>query len=318
LTGIARVIVSKEELVSKAKEIVCDEVIGVSGFGNKDVIFATELFFPDILLLKPRKLKEEKHAAFIADTHVGSDKFLEENFFRFIEWLNNSEEGKKVNYLFLVGDNVDGVGIYPGQEKELAILDIYEQYKRLAELLRKIRKDVKIFICPGGHDSVRTLQPQPKIPEKFAPDLWKMENTFLLTNPARVNLSGFEILLYHGDSYDFYRDNVEGLRQKAKSKPDVIMKFLLKKRHLAPSYGSEAIIPTKEDSLVIKSPPDLFVSAHVHKNSIASYNNILLISCSCWQSKTAYQEKLGHEPDYCKVPVVNLKTRKIRVFDFNK
>ena len=37
---------------------------------------------------------------------------------------------KKIKYLFVVGDNVDGVGIYPNQDKELVCQTIEEQLKK--------------------------------------------------------------------------------------------------------------------------------------------------------------------------------------------
>jgi len=333
-TGRVRAIISKErkELVEKAEQIVEDEVIGITGFGNSDVIFATEIFFPDIGKKRKKRCPKEIYAAFISDIHVGSNKFLEKNFLHFIDWLNGNvgtekqrEMASKLKYLFVVGDTVDGVGVYPNQDKELSILDVFEQYKKLAKLLGKIRKDVKIILCPGNlHDAVPRFEPQPPIPKEVAPDLYKLENVFLVSNPALVkiakmkNFDGFDVLLYHGDSYDYYADSVDALRlANARKKPETIIHFLLRKRHLAPTYGSALIVPSKQDPLLIRNVPDIFVSGHLHRSAVSEYNNIITISCSCWQSKTPYQEKLGHEPDFCKVPIINLKTRKIKVMDFS-
>jgi len=41
-----------------------------------------------------------------------------------------------------------------------------------------------------------------------------------------------------------------------------------------------------------------------------------MISGSCWQAKTSFQEKLGHEPEPARVPLVNLKTREIKILKF--
>ncbi|MCL6500647.1 MAG: hypothetical protein K6T16_01280 [Candidatus Pacearchaeota archaeon] len=180
-------------------------------------------------------------------------------------------------------------------------------------------------MCPGGkHDAVRLIEPQPKIPKEVAPELYEIKNLVLTTNPSIVKIGqskdfpGFNVLMYHGDSYDHYADVVDPLRfSNAKNRPDLIMHFLLKKRHLAPSHTSTTYYPGEKDYLVVRTVPDIFVSGHIHKSAISSYNNILTISCSCWQSKTAYQEKFGHEPDPCKVPLLNLKTGKINMLDFN-
>ena len=44
----------------------------------------------------------------------------------------------------------------------------------------------------------------------------------------------------------------------------------------------------------------------------------LLVSISCWEEMTPYQEKFGNIPDHCKVPIFNLKTRKIKILDFEE
>jgi DNA polymerase II small subunit len=95
------------------------------------------------------------------------------------------------------------------------------------------------------------------------------------------------------------------------------MKFLLKRRHLAPTHTSTLYIPdTKEDPLVIHKVPDFFITGHIHKSIAANYKNITLISGSCWQSKTDFQEKVGHNPEPGRVPMVNLKTREIKILKF--
>jgi hypothetical protein len=46
-------------------------------------------------------------------------------------------------------------------------------------------------------------------------------------------------------------------------------------------------------------------------------SNILLVASSCWQSITPFEEKVGNNPDPCKVPLLNLKTREIKILDFS-
>jgi len=334
LTGRISAVINheKKELFEEAKNIVLDEVIGISGMGSQEIIFVNKVVFPDIAAKEKKKINLEHYAAFTSDTHVGSNKFLEENFLRFIDWLNGKigslkqkEIARKVKYFFIVGDLVDGVGVYPGQEKELVIGDIKEQYAKLAELLKKIRKDVAIIICPGGkHDAVRHIEPQPKLDREIASPLYELENVIITTNPSTVNIGdsktseGLNVLMYHGDSYDYYMFDIDFLRMNnAKLRPEMIMKFLLKKRHLAPTHTSTPYFPGDEDFLIIKTIPDVFVSAHIHKSSISNYNNILVVSCSCWQSLTSYQEKFGHEPDPCKIPILNMKTGKVSMLDFS-
>jgi DNA polymerase II small subunit len=151
-----------------------------------------------------------------------------------------------------------------------------------------------------------------------------MENVILVPNPSLVRIAisdkfpGLDVLIYHGDSYDYYMDQVDYLRvNNSKLKPDLIMQFLLKKRHLAPTHTSTTYFPCEKDLLAIRKLPDILVSGHIHKSAVSRYNGILTISCSCWQAKTGYQEKFGHEPDPCKIPLVNLQTGKASILDFS-
>lgn len=69
--------------------------------------------------------------------------------------------------------------------------------------------------------------------------------------------------------------------------------------------------------MVIDFIPDIICTGDQHRPEISSYNNILLIASSCWQDKTPFEEKVGHEPDPCKVPIFNLKTREVKIMDFS-
>ena len=234
------------------------------------------------------------------------------------------KEAKKIKYLFMVGDNVDGVGIFPGQESQINIKDIREQYAKLAELLSKIRKDVKIIMCPGQHDAVRVAEPQPAIPEKYAPKLHELENVFLVSNPAIVSISDsfkeLKVLMYHGVSMNSIINETDSLRLgNAYDNPSIVVKKMLERRHLSGQHSSMGItyIPTKQDYLLIREVPDIVTTADLHVADIGAYNNILIITNSCWQSRTAFEEKVGHHPNPCKVPVFNLKTREIKIMDFS-
>ncbi len=97
----------------------------------------------------------------------------------------------------------------------------------------------------------------------------------------------------------------------------MVVKELLKRRHLAPSHSSVVYIPNEKDSLFIRRIPDIVTTGEIHRADVDSYNNILLIANSCWQEQTPYEEKVGNQPDPCKVPMLNLKTREIKILDFS-
>ena len=331
LTGRTRVLINqnKPELYEKAEEIALDSVIGFTGFGDSEIFFANNLVFPDAVLFDKKKSPVEECVLFIGDLHYGSKLFMEKNFLKFIDYLNGkipdakeAKEVQKIKYLFLVGDVVSGIGNYPSQQKDLEIEDIEAQFQGLAGLLGKIRRDIKIIISPGNHDGVRLLEPQPVLDEKYAWPLYNLKNIILTGNPAYANIGakknflGFDILTYHGFSYIFYANNIPSLIKKGLNAPEKIMTYLLKNRHLAPTHTSAQHFPSEKDGLLIKKVPDIFVSAHAHKCAVSSYNNILLISTSSWEEETENQRRKGNQPDFCKVPMFNLKTREVKILDF--
>ncbi len=332
LTGKIRLLInqSNQELYEKANEISLDSVLGFSGFGNREIIFINNIVFPDSILQERKKSPVEEYALFLGDLHFGSKLFLENSFLKFVDYLNgkfpNTPETEKIKYLFLVGDVIAGVGNYPNQERDLKIKDIEEQFTRLSNILSKIRKDIQIIISPGNHDGVRLMEPQPLLNERYAWSIYDLKNVILTGNPSCVNIgstdnfSGFDVLTYHGVSFHYYANTIPKLitEHAVKKSPDKVMAYLLRNRHLAPSHSSTQYFPSEEDGLLIKKIPDIFVSAHTHKSAVSYYNNILTISTSTWESKTSYQEKMGNEPDFCKVPMFNLKTRAIKILDFEE
>jgi DNA polymerase II small subunit len=333
-TGTIKVFVSKNkpDLCKQAQDIVLDEVVGVIGVNGDNILFANKILWPDVPLNKELKRSDdEAYAVFLSDLHIGSTQFLPEEFNKFLLWIRGETGNEhqrniaaKVKYIFLVGDLVDGIGIYPNQEKELEIKDIYLQYEECARLLSKIPEHIPLIICPGNHDAMRIAEPQPELYKDFAKPIWDLPNTIMVSNPSYVNIHsskdfpGFDVLLYHGYSFDYYVANVDTIRLNGGyDRADLIMKFLLVRRHLAPTHTSTLYLPdTRKDSLVIDRIPDFFVTGHIHKSSVSSYKNITLICGSCWQSKTTFQEKVGHHPEPCRVPIVNLRTRNVKIMKF--
>lgn len=335
LTGVIKLLISKnkKDIFLQAKDLIPDEVIGVHGVYGDKIIFVEKIIWPD---LPNRELKKnpdgpEEYAIFLSDIHVGSTLFLKEEFNKFLQWINGNygeqsqrDIARHVKYVFIVGDLIDGVGIYPTQETELELKTIEEQYAELTRLLQQVPSDKQLIICPGNHDVVHLAEPQPSLYKEYISTLHQLPNVTLVTNPAMITIaksetfSGYDVLMYHGYSFDYYVANVESIRSNGGyQRADLIMKFLLKRRHLAPSFKSTPYFPKyPEDPLLIKKIPDFFVTGHIHYCSIDNYKSVTTISCSCWQGKTSFQEKLGHKPEPARVPVVNLKTRDTTILYF--
>ncbi len=333
-TGETKALVTRKraELYALARDVVLDEVLGVTGTLGDGIVFVNDLFFPDVPIAhEVKKGPVEEYLAVLGDPQTGGKAFLAQDFEKLLAWLDGrlgSEEQRriaaKVKYLVVIGDLVEGVGVYPGQERDLVIKDIKEQYEAFAALMRRVPKRIRILCIPGNHDAGRIAEPQPPIYKDFAPALYEMENVTMLSSPSLVNLgatdgfSGFDVLLYHGYSLIYYADNVPSIRERGGQKrAELIMKFLLQRRHLAPTHGSNMYIPDPEqDPLVIDRVPDIFLTGHIHRVASATYRGVTMINASAWSDITEDQEKRGLEPQPSRLPLVNLQTRDVRVINF--
>ena len=312
-TGSMPILVSKdnEELIHAAKNLMKDEVIGVLAQkrpGN-ELAICQNLIDPGV----PRIAKKEVDfgTVFTSDIHIGSSTFLEDAFTKFIKWINGDfgneeqmEMANNVKYMIIGGDIVDGIGVYPNQDKELAIKDITAQYDEAARLVGDIRSDVKIIITPGNHDASRVAEPQPAVPEKYAKSLYQLNNVEFLSNPSMVSLDGLEVLIYHGRGID---DMVMGSNDFSHERNDLVMREFLNKRHLAPLYGERTPLASElEDHLVIDRVPDVLHTGHVHINTYANHNGIHCINSGTFQTQTEFQKIYNIVPTPAEVPIIDV------------
>jgi DNA polymerase II small subunit len=315
-------LVSKESRNNSASMVVKDEVIGITGktSRNSDLIMVESIIRPEISLgHKKNRSERDISVAFLADIHMGSKTFLKREWNHFIKWVNgdvgNEKQkslAKSLKYLVVPGDAVEGIGIYPQQEKDLELVDLYEQYTALSEHFQLLPDHIELIIQPGNHDAVRQSLPQPAL-DKEIQNLFP-DNTHFIGNPCYFKLSNVEVLSYHGQSLIDFVTQIPSLQQ---NKPVEIMKGMLQRRHLAPIYGENThIAPEKEDYLLIQRTPDIFVTGHVHVMEIGEYRGVTLINASTWQSQTDYQRMRNIEPQPAKLPIVNLRTGNITVLDF--
>ena len=324
-TGSFSVLVrmADKELFEQASHFVLDEVVGFTGALTNDgkLMIAQKIILPDLPNINPKKTGTHGKAVLISDVHVGSTTFLEEEWERFLDFLKGDTDNevlasiaKEVRYLVVAGDLVDGVGIYPGQDEELTIMDVYDQYKRAAEYFREIPEHIRIIISPGNHDAVRQAEPQPKLPERIRKDF--PDNVTFVGNPAMVDLDGVKIMMYHGRSIDDLVASVPGVSYQDPTKAMVeMMKF----RHLSPMYGSRvSIAPEKNDHFVLNQIPDILHCGHVHTVGVEWYKNVLLINSGTWQDQTEFQKRVNVVPTPAQVPVVDLETFRTTILRFDE
>ncbi|MEM3421025.1 MAG: DNA-directed DNA polymerase II small subunit [Candidatus Hadarchaeum sp.] len=321
---LAFVFNSNKELVKKAVEVNTDEVIGVIASLKTDSrsqrLFVKDIIWPDIPIRRePHRAEEPLCAALLSDLHVGSTQFFEDLFLKFVKWLRgesddpNAELAGAVKYLVIAGDIVDGIGVYPRQEEELLINDIFKQYDFAAKLLAQIPDYITIIISPGNHDAVRPSEPQPAIHKDVASGLYNL-NSVMVGNPVRLSLHGVEFLVYHGRSFDDVISSIPGLNREEATPP---MIKLLRKRHLAPIYGGRtAISPEKKDYLVIDEVPDVFHCGHLHVFGYDRYRDVSVINSGTFQGMTSFMRQLGVRPTPGIVPIINLQTHETVVKKF--
>lgn len=328
MTGIVKVFLGRDnEDYKKAFEILPDSVVAFRGYYSKrGILFANKLYLPDVPLYKREKppLEEKVYAVLISDIHVGSTKFCEKAFMKFLEWLNGNVESKeeeeivsRIKYMIIAGDVVDGIGIYPGQYNELSIPDIFDQYEALANLLANVPEHITMFIGPGNHDAARSALPQPEFYREYAKPLYDLKNAVIISNPAVINLHGRDFLIVHGRGIE---DVVSYIPGKSHLHPVEPMIELLKLRHVAPTFGGKVpIAPDPEDLLVIEEVPDLVQMGHVHVLDYQIHRGVFLINSATWQAQTEFQKMVNIVPTPAKVPIIDIETARLKtVVDFSR
>ena len=277
--------------------------------------FAKDLILPDIPEHTTNRSKTETYAVFLSDLHVGSKFFMEEELSEFIKWISSADPiARKIRFVVIGGDLIDGVGVFPGQDKVLDQLTTEDQLQKTFEVLDKIPKHIKVFLISGNHDAGRKALPQPAIPKMYNSELWDRENFFMLGNPSMVSLNGVKVLMYHGQSID---DVVRTTPGVSYDKPAAVMRHFLKARHMSPIYGSRTpIAPETEDMMVIDDVPDIFHSGHVHFVGLDMYKGVLIVNSGAWQRQTDFQESVGITPTPGMAIIVNLQTMKVYQKDF--
>jgi DNA polymerase II small subunit len=321
-TGLLTATTFDEDLKKQISMLAVDQMVmiefEINSKRRKNTI--KNLFSLDVPDRIPNRSKTEVFSILISDLHIGSKFFMEKEFQSFLEWLNGNDRDSKdiiskIKYICICGDLIDGIGIFPNQDRELLEKDSFSQMDHAINILSKIPKHMKVFLIPGNHDLGRRALPQPAIPKKYAEKIYSLNNITMLGNPCMINMEGIKILMFHGQSLDDIIASIPGLSY---SKPAEAMKILLKSRHLSPIYGQRTpIAPEKEDMMVIEEVPDILHSGHVHVIDVDSYKGTLLVNSGAWQSQTPFQQTMGITPTPGIAIAINLSNLKPFKIDFN-
>jgi len=320
-TGSVEVLVPKDSPGSRSP-FLPDEVVGVRLEFSKEPrrlprVVAVER--PEV----PRnrvlgRSRRQVRAFFLSDLHIGSRSFLSENWGHLVDFLAgrgpHGALASSIEYVVVAGDLVDGIGIYPRQERDLAIPDVVEQYAELGRRLAELPDRLSVIVVPGNHDAVCPAEPQPSLPASLAQTL--PPNVRALGNPSTFAVEGVVISAYHGRSFD---DLIPAIPGASYSRPTDVMKRMLQMRHLAPIYGDRTpITPAGRDGLVLDPAPDIFVTGHSHTYGVDRYRGILLLNASTWQGETEYQRMRNITPVPARAALVDLASLATATLDFSK
>ena len=333
LTGKISVLIQNNsdnlDYIKIIERTINDQMLFVKGTfnpgekGRKGIIFANSISKIDIPTnFQPNTSPDPLSIALISDIHIGSKEFEEGLFKKFLNFLNGKSNNKnlrdiagKIKYLVINGDLVDGIGIYPNQQKDLIITDIYKQFKKASDLLSEIPDYIKIFYVSGNHEPVRNALPLPAVPKKYCEDLINL-GIKCLGNPSLIKTHNVNTLIYHGESMHDMNMLIPDLDI---NDPIETMKEFLICRHLAPTFGEKTqLAPINKDLLLLDKIPDIFHTGHVHINGTGKYRNVTLVNSGCFQAQTDYMRSFGIIPTPGIVPIVELDTLNFFTLDFKK
>ena len=315
-TGEMKVFIRKEDPASDS--LMMDDVVGISGKYDKEnqkMFWVDEVHYADILMNHINRGGPEcdpVSIAFLSDIHVGSKYFLQETWDKMMNWLKTDTLAKNIKYFVFAGDVIDGIGIYPGQENNLEIANSFDQYEFFARLLDDLPDHIIPIIIPGNHDAVRPAEPQPILETAVQQ---KFNSAIHIGNPCRVNLSGIEVLAYHGKGMD---DLVPALEDVTYENSINGMKHMLKKRHLAPVWGGRNALSAEEtDQMIIERPPDIFVTGHSHSAAFEWYRGIPCLVSSTMQGQTPFMNMHGFDSAKGYLTIYNIQNREAKVIQFH-
>ncbi len=321
-TGIIRLVVPRraQKTYEEAARILPDSVFAAKVRRMDNIYIAQEIHLPDIPLTRDNSEGPDLNLCLISDLHVGSKKFRKDLFESFLDWINRGRDGevRRIRYLLIAGDLVDGIGIFPGQRWELEETSVKRQLEQAAELLSEIPGHIKVIFSTGNHEPVEKALPQPPLQGEHREVILRRREVILVGNPARIEIGGRTILVYHGQGLD---DIIQAL-------PDVsyntlqedagkLLRTLLQHRHLSPVYGENTpILPLPRDYLVIEEPPHILHTGHIHVAHAENYRGVRLINTGAWQEQTSYQKSVGLQPTVGTMALVSLRTLEVKLRKF--
>ncbi|MEM0356473.1 MAG: metallophosphoesterase [Candidatus Anstonellales archaeon] len=292
--GVRKFIVPKDhpEYLNYKNTILEDDIIKVYAKWNGNFGIIREISYPDLNSNNPMpNIEDDFYILYISDLHFGSKHVNMKAVNNFLKYIHDpmNRIASKIKYIVIAGDNVEGVGIYPGQEKELDILDIEKQYIEFNKFIEQIPEHIEVIFIPGNHDATRRNEPTEIILKDL---IWV--DSYSLPNPVYVKIHGIEHLIYHGTSLDSYINTLPGMSY---SRPEQAAIEMIRRRHMSSIIEGNPVAPLREDFLVIRKMPHVFNMGHVHKKFVTYFKPAYIVNPGTFQNQTPFQEKVGLNPD---------------------
>ncbi len=321
------VMVQDSESFPEYRDILRDAVVGIEGVlpknyqgGEITAFWGRDVIRPSFNPIKFKPTTASSKILFISDIHFGSNNFIRSIFAKLIQFLSlrkltpqNEELASKINLLMIVGDLIEGIGLFPDQKDEILYHSLQSQYEGLSILLQEIPKDVEIIIIPGEHDATQIPNPQPAIDRQIGKNLLALPNLRNHGNPLRLTIEDTTILALHGQGHEilfekhFDVDPIRGIKD------------LLEYRHLFPEYGSfNPITPFKKDYLVIDEIPNVLVSGHFHQAHFEEYKGVKILTCGSFQREKDKKNKDIINASLGRFPILDTQTGQVEIIDLKK
>ena len=324
------VMVQDSESFPGYRDILRDSVIGIIGVLPKNFQggYITAFWGKDIIRpgFQPKEFRsttDSHKILFVSDIHFGSQNFVRSVFAKLIKFLTLNDLdsqfqklASEISTLMIVGDLVEGVGLFPDQKSDILYHSLQAQYDGLSVLLRDIPKNINIIVIPGEHDATQIPNPQPAIDKKIAKGLLELPNLESFGNPIRLSIENMSILAFHGQKNEVLFEKHLHLDP---INPIIGIQHLLEYRHLYPEYGSfNPITPFKRDYLVIDEIPDVVVSGHFHQAHFKEYKGVKIITCGSFQREEHKRSKDKLNTYLGVFPVLDTHTGEVEMLDLKK
>jgi predicted phosphodiesterase len=187
-------------------------------------------------------------ALVITDTHIGSKYTIPD----YITDALEKGDKENIDYIFHVGDVVEGMSNRPGHIYELTEIGYDAQKNKAIEIFKNINKPM--YVIDGNHDRWYIKGSGALIVKDIANEIPNM--TFIGHDEGSIYIDDIEVMLWHGEDGSSY----------------------------AHSYRIQKLV----ESLQGGEKPNVLLTGHVHKSIYVYERNIQTLACGALQFQSKW------------------------------